>query len=234
MTQASTTALAAAMMGAGYLCALCATPPNPSPDRKGRHQTDRISFIAGSGATIVRRIAVTAITYHALLTALPVYAPERITQMCPRPQNLNPDLFSWSVFAVAGILLICLGAFIRLSAYGRLSRNFTFHLAAPDQLVTSGIYSWMQHPSYTGLALIGLGSASLFLRWDAVPACWISETTLARWSGWGPGVLAGHIVVALFVLFMRVKDEEEMLRQKFGKEWEQWHRSTKRFIPAIL
>lgn len=234
MTQASATALAVAMMGAGYLCALCSTPPNPSPDRKNRHQTDRISFIAGSGTTILRRIAVTAITYHALLTALPFYAPQRMAQVCPRPHNLNPELFSWSVPAIAGIVLICLGAYIRLAAYGRLSRNFTFHLAAPDHLVTSGVYGWMQHPSYTGLVVIGFGVVSLFFRWDAVPACWISETTLARWSGWGLGVLGTYISGASCVLFMRVKDEEEMLKGKFGKEWEEWHRSTKRFIPGIL
>jgi protein-S-isoprenylcysteine O-methyltransferase Ste14 len=36
------------------------------------------------------------------------------------------------------------------------------------------------------------------------------------------------------VLFTRVKDEEEMLKGQFGKEWEEWHRSTKRFIPGIL
>ncbi|KAF3399866.1 hypothetical protein F1880_008168 [Penicillium rolfsii] len=234
MAQAGTTALAAAMMGAGYLCALCATPPNPSPARKDRHTTDRISFFAGSGATIARRISVTAITYHAILTILPVYAPQRMLQMCPRPYNINPELFSWSVPAIAGILLICLGASVRLAAYGRLNRNFTFHLAAPDKLVTSGVYAWMQHPSYTGLALIGSGIASLFCRWDGVAACWLSEATLARWSGWGMMMWGGYISIALCVLFTRVKDEEEMLKEKFGKEWEEWHRSTKRFIPGIL
>lgn len=234
MTQAGTTALAAAMLGAGFLCALCATPPNRSPDRKNRHQTDRISFIAGSGATIVRRLAVTVITYHALLTALPVYAPQRISQMCPRPHNLSPELFSWSPPVIAGITLICLGAFVRLAAYGGLSRNFTFHLAAPDKLVTSGVYGWVQHPSYTGLVLIGFGVASVFCRWDGVPACWISEDRLARWSGWGMGVLGCCIAGAIGVLLLRVRDEEEMLRGKFGREWEEWHRSTKRFIPGIL
>jgi protein-S-isoprenylcysteine O-methyltransferase Ste14 len=32
----------------------------------------------------------------------------------------------------------------------------------------------------------------------------------------------------------RVRDEEAMLRGKFGREWEGWHRRTKRFIPFVF
>ncbi|EPS28533.1 hypothetical protein POX_f07618 [Penicillium oxalicum] len=233
-TQAGTTTLALAILAAGYLCALCMTPPNPSPDRNERHQKDRIRFLAGAGATITRRMIVTAILYHAVLTALPVYAPHHLHRLCPRPENVNPELFQWSAPAIGAIVLICLGALIRLAAYKSLSRNFTFHLAAPDQLVTTGIYGWVQHPSYTGMMMIIFGLALLVLRWDAALACFHSEAWQARLSGWGWKVVAAGGCTNLAMWFMRMKDEEEMLRGQFGKEWEVWHRSTKRIIPGIF
>ncbi|KAJ5595416.1 uncharacterized protein N7459_001624 [Penicillium hispanicum] len=234
MTQAASTILAAAIVAAGYLCALCTTPPNPSPERKDRHNTDRVSFFTGSFATVVRRIAVTAITYHALLVVLPDYAPARLPQMCPRAANRDAALFQWSAVSAAALLLIYLGAYVRLAAYHGLGQFFTFHLAAPDRLVTTGVYRWIQHPSYLGLVLIEMGCGALFLRWDATPACWMAEETFARFQGWGTAVIAGGFGLGLVILSTRVRDEEEMLRQKFGQEWEAWHRSTKRFIPGLV
>ncbi|OGE47417.1 hypothetical protein PENARI_c045G01723 [Penicillium arizonense] len=149
MNQTGTTLLAIAMTVAGYLSVLCATPPNPPPEQKDRHRTDRINFIAGSFPTIMRRIGITAIMYHALLTAIPQYAPARLSQVCPLSQNTNTDLFTWNSMTLSALGLIYLGAYIRLSAYGGLGKYFTFQLAAPDDLVTTGMYGWIQHPSYT-------------------------------------------------------------------------------------
>lgn len=222
------------MVGAGYLSAICTTPPNPSPSPKDRHKTDRISFVAGSYVTFIRRTAVTVITYHALLTVVPDYAPAHVSQFCPHPQNPTPSLFTWNPTTVACLLAIYIGAFVRLSAFGGLGRHFTFHLAAPDELVTTGIYRWVQHPSYLGQALISVACTVLFVRWDGAPACWIAGSTLTRWDGVGFWVAAAFMGFGLWVLVTRVRDEEEMLRQTFGKKWEEWHRKTSRAIPYIF
>jgi len=234
MTKTSSTLLAATMAVAGYLAALCTTPPNPSPSQKGRHTTDRITWFAGTGATIMRRLTLTMTLYHTLLTIIPTYAPSRLHQVCPQPSNRNMDLFTWSPIAAASLFVILLGAYVRLSAYGGLGRNFTFHLAPPNQLVTSGVYRWMQHPSYTGQFLIYLGCMGLFLRWDAAPACWIKEDVLASWVGFGHPVEAVIVVWALTMVGVRARDEEEMLRQQFGEKWETWHRETSRFVPGLF
>ena len=234
MNQTGSTLLAIAMTVAGYLSVLCATPPNPPPEQRNRHRTDRINFIAGSFPTIVRRIGITAIMYHALLTAIPQYAPARLSQVCPLSRNTNSNLFTWNSMTLSALGLIYLGAYIRLSAYGGLGKYFTFQLAAPDDLVTTGMYGWIQHPSYTGMAMIVIGCVTLFLRWDATPACWIPASALSRWHGWGVSAIPGLVGFALWVLIVRVRDEEEMLRQKFGRQWEEWHRSTKRFIPGLV
>ncbi|KAJ5757319.1 Phospholipid methyltransferase [Penicillium nucicola] len=234
MNQTSSTILAIAMIVAGFLSALCATPPNPPPEQKDRHRTDRINLITGSFPTIVRRVLVTAVMYHALVTVTPYYAPARLGQVCPLSQNATSDLFTWNSITSCTLGLIYIGAYIRLSAYGGLGKNFTFQLAAPDDLVTTGVYGWIQHPSYTGTAMIAIGCVSLFLRWDATPACWIPASVLSQWHGWGFTSIAGLVAFGFWALIMRVRDEEDMLRQKFGKKWEVWHRSTKRFIPGLV
>jgi protein-S-isoprenylcysteine O-methyltransferase Ste14 len=57
------------------------------------------------------------------------------------------------------------------------------------------------------------------------------------WSGglrvW-PTLLVIIGVFGLFGVGTRVKDEEAMLKREFGREWEEYHRKTKRFIPGIF
>jgi protein-S-isoprenylcysteine O-methyltransferase Ste14 len=144
------------------------------------------------------------------------------------------SVFTWSPTTVASLFIMFLGAYIRLSAYGGLGKNFTFHLAAPDQLVTSGIYRWMQHPSYTGQFMIYLGCMGVFLRWDGVPGCWIGGNILERLVGYGVPAGVAIVVWSSTMLGMRVKDEEGMLRQEFGEKWEVWHRLTPRFVPGLF
>lgn len=234
MSKTTSTLLALSMLVAGYLAAVCSTPPNPSAPKETRHKTDRIGFLTGSVATIIRRLAVTVITYHILLTLVPSYAPERIHQICPQPQNPNQDLFSWSTTSTTALATVFLGAYIRLSAYGGLGRNFTFTLAAPDRLITTGVYGYMQHPSYTGQMLLTIGCAMLFLRWDGVPACWVSGERLETVRGLGVVVGTGVIGFAGLMLGARVVDEEGMLKEKFGQEWVTWHRRTSRFVPGLF
>ncbi|KAJ5100589.1 Phospholipid methyltransferase [Penicillium angulare] len=236
MSQVSDVLLATTMAIAGILFDICATPPNPSPPRRDRQIKDRISILVGSSipGAIMRHSATIPILYHALVTATPALAPGYMSQVCPRQENRNPALFEWSATSLTAIVFIFLGSVIRITAYGGLGRSFTFHLAPPDDLVTSGIYSWIQHPSYTGLLLVLAGVHLLFLRWDGASACWVPESILGVFNGmgvYGTGVLA---VVGAVTLNARVKDEEDMLRGKFGKKWEEWHARTKRIIPSVF
>ncbi|RMD42530.1 hypothetical protein DV735_g2594, partial [Chaetothyriales sp. CBS 134920] len=234
--QSGSILLAIAMTVVGYLSVLCVTAPNPSPERTSRHQTDRISFFVDATSTLGRWLITSIVTYHALLTVLLPHASaaRALLQVCPLRQNTNPDLFTWNTLSVIALLFICIGAYVRLSAYGGLGKYFTFHLAAPEQLVTTGVYGWIQHPSYTGLVLIAIGLLALFVRWDATPACWISEAALLPLHGWGLAALTGFMGLGSLLIATRVVDEENMLKRQFGHKWEHWHRSTKRFIPGIF
>lgn len=53
-----------------------------------------------------------------------------------------------------------IGASIRKLAYKEMGSQFTFEMSLKKKhrLVTSGVYSWVRHPSYTGLAFFITGS----------------------------------------------------------------------------
>ncbi len=99
-------------------------------------------------------------------------------------------------------------------AYAHLGTNFTFRLAKPKGVITSGIYGYVQHPSYTGLGLLSLAITFLFMRADGIGACflpsWIIDTGGMNVMAW----LAANLGV-FFGLFLRVKDEEEMMMEIF-------------------
>jgi len=132
---------------------------------------------------------------------------------------------------------MCLGSIlvaapIRLLAFKQLGPNFTFRLAPPKKLVTTGMYAYVQHPSYTMNVIVVAGNGFLFERIDGVVACRLSKGTVE--SGWWRVAGAGCVVIAVVLMAARVRDEEAMLRGEFGGEWEEWHRRTKRFIPFVF
>lgn len=238
MPSLSSAALALAFATAAYLHARCITDPNPPQARESRRIPDSISFLAGPSHNTARRLTTAASLYHALLM---LYYPTDqdapgnvLPHLCPRPANTSPALFTWSPTTLVCILSMLLGAAIRLSAFGGLGRFFTFRLTAPDQLVTSGVYSFVQHPSYTGQVLLMVPNLWLVFGWNATAACFVDATLLAWVRGWGVWASGVFLAAVLVGMGLRVRDEERMLREKFGDEWVKWNRRTKRFIPGVF
>ncbi|GIJ98289.1 hypothetical protein Aspvir_000405 [Aspergillus viridinutans] len=234
MTSFSSVTLSLSILLSGYLSAICIKPPTTT--QRSPYETDRIRIITGNVAINASRAVVLISAYHALITHF--YSPNTntgiLSSICPHPENLNPETLTWSPTVLLSLLAIASGAAIRLSAFGGLGRNFTFYLAVPDRLVTDGVYAYVQHPSYTGLALVGLGCFGLCCRWDgAVGACLLSKNVIERLDGLGMTVTGALGTVAVVGLGLRVRDEERMLREKFGREWEGWHATTARFVPGI-
>lgn len=149
--------------------------------------------------------------------------------------RLNNDLISWSAATFVPIfLIICIGIPLRLVSYSSLGRNFTYALKKPDHLKTTGIYQYVQHPSYTGLVVITLSNIMLLCRIDGVFSCWIPPSWYPFWHTiwWAHSPFA----LGLFLLgvWKRVQQEERVLRATFGAEWEKWHSETSRFLPGIF
>ncbi|KAH7390164.1 isoprenylcysteine carboxyl methyltransferase [Cadophora sp. MPI-SDFR-AT-0126] len=219
--------LALTTLLASYLSLQCFTPPNPTPNSA---IPDRITPFTSPKFILVRRLSVILVgVHHALLVLNPV-SPSYL--LCPNPASMNLSLFTWTRHSAICLLLIIIFAPIRLLAYAQLGKNFTFKLARPQSLVTTGLYAYVQHPSYSANVIVVAANVLLFERPDCLAGCWMSEGVAksAWWSvaGWGLAV------AAVYAASVRVADEERMLKEAFGKEWEVWHQKTKRFVPGVF
>ncbi|KAI0880181.1 uncharacterized protein GGS22DRAFT_193529 [Annulohypoxylon maeteangense] len=150
--------------------------------------------------------------------------------------GLNPELVTWSAAtSIPLALILCAGVPLRLGAYSSLGKNFTFDLAEPDGLKTDGIYRYVQHPSYTGIMIILVSNVRLLGRVDGALSCWIPPEwySTLRTLGWAL-LLPTWLSLTIFGLWTRVKEEESMLKTKFGADWERWHARTARFVPGVF
>jgi protein-S-isoprenylcysteine O-methyltransferase len=115
---------------------------------------------------------------------------------------------------LAGLLLLIVGAVIRLHAIRILGRHFTSRVTILQDhaLVRDGLYRFVRHPSYLGeiLILIGLG---------AVLANAVS--------------LVAAPLFATVVLLLRIQLEERALAEHFGQAYEDYRRVTWRLLPPI-
>ncbi|KAI9367769.1 hypothetical protein BJX61DRAFT_551089 [Aspergillus egyptiacus] len=216
---------------AGYVAARCLSSPNKATTL---HTTDRIRFVTTYPAVVFTHAFNLVALYQALVTLFSTSSPTDravIDRICPYPQHLDPDRVSWNLHTVGSLAIFAVGAYIRLQAYGGLGRNFTFQLAAPDRLVTTGVYQYLQHPSYTGMVLVLLGYLSLLVnRLDTPIACWIPDEILAPLRQWGVVLALADAALTISLLGVRIRDEERMLKEKFGREWEEWHARTARRV----
>jgi len=112
-----------------------------------------------------------------------------------------------------GLGMILLGIIIRLVAVATLKKNFSSRLRIREghDLVKNGIYHWIRHPAYLGIIIAYLG----------VPVLLSS--------------VLGFLVMLLIVplLLHRIKLEERMLIERFGAEYEEYMRQSKKLVPFL-
>ncbi|KAI1114061.1 hypothetical protein F5Y14DRAFT_416064 [Nemania sp. NC0429] len=226
-------ALPATMLLSAIGTYLALSPPNPNRESSSP-VADSITRLSLANKHIPQ-ITLAPIGLLALHTSALAYRYPDIPRSVLRhgaENGLNAGLITWSpATAVPLALILCVGIPLRLGSYASLGKNFTFALAEPDRLTTTGMYRYVQHPSYTGLVILVLCNLSLFGRSDGALSCWIPPRLMpyfraVRWVLAPAGVLA-----LVFAVWTRVREEERMLRAKFGVTWERWHARTPRFIP---
>ena len=110
-----------------------------------------------------------------------------------------------------GVGMILISMFIRFVAIANLKKNFSgrLRIRADHNLVTNGIYHWIRHPAYLASILFFLG----------IPI--ILSSVLG-------------FLVMLFILpliFRRIRNEESMLIERFGSDYEEYMKQTKKLIP---
>jgi protein-S-isoprenylcysteine O-methyltransferase Ste14 len=107
-----------------------------------------------------------------------------------------------------------LGLAIRIWAIATLGRAFrtTVEVDSGQDVISSGPYRWVRHPSYSGLLLIvtGCGLAS---------GSWVALIVSA--------------VLPLVALLRRIRVEEAELVGVLGDRYRAYQRGTKRLIPGV-
>jgi protein-S-isoprenylcysteine O-methyltransferase Ste14 len=79
------------------------------------------------------------------------------------------------------------------------------------QLVTTGLYQYIRHPRYLGVIFVAIGLSLLFRSWI--------------------GLIVS--IPLLVVLLSRIKDEEAVLYEEFGLEWDAYRKQSWRLIPFL-
>ncbi len=118
-----------------------------------------------------------------------------------------PGLFLQTV-RVAGSVLFVVGAVIFLVCAGQVY----FHKFFRRGPALGGLYRYIRHPQYLGLAATGLGLAIL----------WPRFLTIVLWT----------IMVGLYYLLAR--DEERRMLNQFGDQYRQYMARTGMFLPRRL
>lgn len=116
--------------------------------------------------------------------------------------------------SVFGLILIFVGLAIRWTAILTLKKHFTVNVNIGDshQLIKTGLYRIVRHPSYTGslVSFFGLG------------------LTFSNWLS------ALVIFVPIFFAFSyRIRVEEQALTEYFGEQYKEYCLKTKRLLPLI-
>ncbi len=116
--------------------------------------------------------------------------------------------------SLTGFAIIIAGLGIRLVAKRTLAGQFTYTVMIIDnhELITSGIYSRVRHPSYLGQSLIFLGCGIAFSNWISILFLFL------------PNFLAA---------FYRISIEEKVLLGHFTERYREYMARTKLLIPWI-
>ena len=116
---------------------------------------------------------------------------------------------------IIGIVVFLIGLSYAIIAVTTLKSNYSSTLVIREdhKLIKHGVYRFSRHPVYIGVLV----------------ACIIGIPVFS-WS------LPGFIVLSVLlpIVLFRIKIEENLLLKEFGKEYEDYKKSTKKLIPFIF
>jgi protein-S-isoprenylcysteine O-methyltransferase Ste14 len=124
------------------------------------------------------------------------------------------DYNSNIVLLVIGTILLLLSLRLFRLTHKALGKmwSHSLDLREDHKLVTSGIYEKIRHPMYTAFWVWAIGAAFLLPNWIAGVSGMIGFGTL---------------------FFLRVGQEEEMMRAEFGQEYDEYIKRTSKVFPGI-
>ena len=114
---------------------------------------------------------------------------------------------------VGAAIMIC-GILFRQYAIFTLGKFFTatIQIKKDHELIQTGPYRYIRHPSYLGILIMALGLGIAMANWVSLILC---------------------VVLPAIGLIRRIQFEEKELEQHFGKKYQDYIKNTRRVIPFI-
>jgi protein-S-isoprenylcysteine O-methyltransferase Ste14 len=122
--------------------------------------------------------------------------------------------WAWDWQTIVGLSMMTGGTIFRVWCIRTLGKFFTATVKTQEkqQIITTGAYKVVRHPSYSGAFIAAVGS-SIFMH--AVFAAIFT------------------FVVLSIAYYIRIKAEEETLVKEFGEEYESYRKRTKKLVPWV-
>jgi protein-S-isoprenylcysteine O-methyltransferase Ste14 len=113
-----------------------------------------------------------------------------------------------------GLVLILSGMIIRFISIRTLGKFFTVDLSIHEkhELINTGLYKYIRHPSYTGSLLSFLGFGLSLNSWISLAIIFLPVTS---------------------AFLYRITIEEKLLQSQFGSVYVTYKKHTKRLVPFI-
>ncbi|MFX0167325.1 MAG: methyltransferase family protein [Promethearchaeota archaeon] len=129
-----------------------------------------------------------------------------ISKIIPLWDNINISYVGFTLYLSGGLLTIVARAQIGRFGTGELITE------EDHQLITHGVYNYIRNPMYSGTLIATIGFCLVF-------RCIITLIVMFLYY---------------FLIFrMRIKEEERILVEKFGKEFQEYKNRTKKLIPFL-
>jgi protein-S-isoprenylcysteine O-methyltransferase Ste14 len=115
---------------------------------------------------------------------------------------------------LTGTACLVLGLWLFHRSHADLGKNWSITLELRDkhELVAHGVYRWVRHPMYLSLLVFSVGQALALPNWLAGPS---------------------YGVAMLLLVALRLRAEERMMHEQFGKDYEAYRGRTWRLIPGV-
>ncbi|KAI0128917.1 Isoprenylcysteine carboxyl methyltransferase family-domain-containing protein [Xylariales sp. AK1849] len=132
------------------------------------------------------------------------------------PTRSLAPLYTGNILLMIGLILVIVGQFVRATAMMQLGTNFN-HIVQErrktgHELVTSGIYGVMRHPSYFGFFYWGIGTQMVL----GNPICFVA-----------------YAVILWRFFSSRIKAEETYMGRFFGEDLIQYKKRVPTMIPFV-
>jgi protein-S-isoprenylcysteine O-methyltransferase Ste14 len=119
----------------------------------------------------------------------------------------------WPLFA-AGLAVMLAGIVLRQWSIAMLGRSFTVVVRVREgqQVIDTGPYRWVRHPSYTGMLVTFAGYGLALGNWISILCA---------------------IVVPLIGIVVRIRVEEQALLEGLGEPYRRFAEGRKRLVPGV-